>query len=176
MSVLVRYSGDMRRLILIAHNLRSTHNVGSLLRTAEGLGVAEVWLTGYTPYPLMPSDDPRLPHLARKIDAAIHKTALGAEQQIKWQSDTNITRVVEQVRQDGYTVMALEQTPDAVALPDYSPPDKLALVLGREVEGLEPEVLALCDGALEIPMSGQKESFNVVQAAAMALYHARFAP
>jgi tRNA G18 (ribose-2'-O)-methylase SpoU len=165
----------MRSLILIAHNLRSTHNVGSLLRTAEGLGVVEVWLTGYTPYPLM-TDDPRLPHLARKIDAQIHKTALDAEQQIKWQSDTSITRVVEQIRADGYTIMALEQAPDAINLSEYQPPDKLALVLGREAEGLEPEVLALCDGALEIPMFGQKESFNVVQAAAMALYHARFAP
>jgi tRNA G18 (ribose-2'-O)-methylase SpoU len=165
----------MRSLILIAHNLRSTHNVGSLLRTAEGLGVVKVWLAGYTPYPLM-TDDPRLPHLARKIDAQIHKTALDAEQQIKWQCDTSIARVIEQIRADGYTVMALEQAPDAINLSEYQPPDKLALVLGREAEGLEPEVLALCDGALEIPMFGQKESFNVVQAAAMALYHARFAP
>jgi tRNA G18 (ribose-2'-O)-methylase SpoU len=165
----------MRQLILIAHNLRSTHNVGSLLRTAEGLGVETVYLTGYTPYPLM-ADDPRLPHLARKIDAQIHKTALDAEQQIKWQSDTSIARVVEQIRADGFTVMALEQAAEAIALPQYRPPDKLALMLGREVEGLEPEALTLCDGALEIPMFGQKESFNVVQAAAMALYHARFAP
>ncbi|HVX23832.1 MAG TPA: TrmH family RNA methyltransferase [Candidatus Saccharimonadales bacterium] len=165
----------MRQIIVIAHNLRSTHNVGSLLRTAEGLGVSEVYLTGYTPYPLS-DDDSRLPHLARKIDAQIHKTALGAEQQIKWHSNTTIAGVVEQMRQDGYTVMALEQTPDAMALPQYQPPEKLALILGREVEGLEPEVLALCDGALEIPMFGQKESFNVVQAAAMALYYCRFAP
>jgi 23S rRNA (guanosine2251-2'-O)-methyltransferase len=66
----------MRQLILIAHNLRSTHNVGSILRTAEGLGVTEVYLTGYTPYPETPNDE-RLPHLARKIQAQIQKTALG---------------------------------------------------------------------------------------------------
>lgn len=169
----MRYSGFVTELVLIAHNLRSSHNVGSLLRTAEGLGVGKIWLTGYSPYPLSDTDS-RLPHLARRADVQIAKTALGAEKLITWEHAGDIEAVLDGLKTDGFTIAALEQTPDAVALPDYKPPRKLALIVGREVEGLEPEVLALCDLGLEIPMPGRKESFNVVQAAAMALYHLRF--
>jgi len=164
----------MREIILIAHNLRSCHNIGSLLRTAEGLGAQKVYLTGYTPYPTGQANDPRLPHLAAKIDKQIHKTALDAEEQVCWEQVDAIEPVIERLHQDGFTVMAVEQAADSTALPDFTTPEKIALLMGREVEGVEPEVLALCDGALEIPMFGHKESFNVVQAAAMALYHCRF--
>ena len=74
----------MSDIVLIAHNLRSCHNVGSLLRTAEGLGVSKVYLVGYTPYPLGTGNDHRLPHEAVKIDKQIHKTALDAEKQMCW--------------------------------------------------------------------------------------------
>ncbi len=163
----------MRDIILIAHNLRSCHNIGSLLRTAEGLGAAKVILTGYSPYPLS-AHDTRLPHLAAKIDKQIHKTALDAEHQVAWEHHEDITAVIHDLRQFGYTIAAVEQAPGSIVLPDFAPSDKIALLVGREVEGVEPEVLALCDQALEIPMFGHKESFNVVQAAAMALYHCRF--
>jgi tRNA G18 (ribose-2'-O)-methylase SpoU len=163
----------MTELVLIAHNLRSAHNVGSLLRTAEGLGVGKVWLTGYSPYPLS-SPDERLPHLARRANNQIVKTALGAEKLVPWEHAKDIEQLLDKLRGDGFTVAALEQTPSALPLPDYKPPQKLALIVGREVEGLEPEVLALCDLSLEIPMPGRKESFNVAQAAAMALYHICF--
>lgn len=165
----------MRSIILIAHNLRSSHNVGSLLRTAEGLGVKEVFLTGYTPYPMTQNDD-RLPHLAKKIDAQIAKTALGAEKMLAWQHLTSIDELLDDLSSQGYRLLAIEQTAASQPLPDYQPTDKVAIIVGREVEGLEPEVIARCDQALEIPMLGHKESFNVVQAAAMALYHIRFAP
>lgn len=164
----------MTDIIVIAHNLRSTHNVGSLLRTAEGLGVTRVYLTGYSPHPRY-AGDPRLPHLALKLDRQITKTALGAETQATWEYREDVTALITALKAESYTVAALEQTAASLPLPDYRPPDKLAIVLGREVEGIEPEVLALCDIAFEIPMLGQKESFNVVQAAAMALYHCRFA-
>lgn len=165
----------MRKLVLIAHNLRSTHNVGSLLRTADGLGVNAVYLTGYTPYPTSPNDS-RLPHLARKIDAQIHKTALGAENSITWRQADDIQAVLNKLSGQGYEVAALEQDPVSTPLPDYRPPAKLAIVVGREAEGLESEVLAACQQIIEIPMLGSKESYNVVQAAAMALYHCRFTP
>lgn len=164
----------MRNIVLIAHNLRSCHNVGSLLRTAEGLGVSEVILTGYTPYPLK-DDDTRLPHVAAKIHKQIQKTALGAENSVSWSQYDSIEEVLRLMRQDGFAVAAVEQTDSSIALPDYSPPDRVALLVGREVEGIEPEILGMCDAALEIPMFGKKESFNVVQAAAMAMYHCRFA-
>lgn len=163
----------MPELVLIAHNLRSLHNVGSLLRTAEGLGIDKVWLTGYTPYPKQQNDD-RLPHLAQKTDKQIAKTALGAEKFVKWEHSEAIEAVLASLKADGFVIAGLEQTLGSQALPGFKPPRKLALIVGREVEGLESEVLELCDQVLEIPMSGQKESFNVVQAAAMALYHLRF--
>lgn len=163
----------MRSIVLIAHNLRSCHNVGSLLRTAEGLGVQKVWLTGYTSYPLQENDS-RLPHIARKLDSQIHKTALGAEELVDWQRTDNLEPVVADLRVRGYVIAALEQAKNSVKLPDYGAPDKIALLVGREVEGIEAGVLELCDVTLEIPMSGQKESFNVVQAAAMALFHIKF--
>ena len=163
----------MRRIILIAHNLRSCHNVGSLLRTAEGLGLEQVLLTGYTPYPLSAGDD-RLPHIARKLDTQIRKTALGAEATMPWKHEPDIEPLIHDLQTDGWRLVALEQSQDSVTLPDYQPTDKVALLVGREVEGIEPELLEACDDIVEIPMFGSKESYNVVQAAAMALYHLRF--
>jgi len=163
----------MHRIILIAHNLRSAHNVGSLLRTADGLGVERVFLTGYTPYPKQ-ADDGRLPHLAAKIGKQIAKTALGAETTVNWRHEPDIRAVISDLKEEGFTVAALEQADGAVKLPEYEAPRKIAVVVGREVEGIEPEVLKMCDTAVEIPMSGKKESFNVAQAAAMAAYQLRF--
>jgi 23S rRNA (guanosine2251-2'-O)-methyltransferase len=162
-----------REIILVAHNLRSCHNVGSLLRTAEGLGVGKVILSGYTPYPALPNDT-RLPHEARKIHAQIHKTALGAEEMISWTHEEDIAEVINKLKNNDFRVLALEQTAASVKLPEFSPPEKVAIIVGREVEGVEQEVISKCDTTLEIPMFGKKESFNVVQAAAMALYHVTF--
>lgn len=164
----------MRSIVVIAHDIRSTHNVGSLLRTAEGLGIDHVYFTGYTPYPLMPADD-RLPHIATKLEAQIQKTALEAQKLVSWSHEPGITNLLGQLKAKGFTLAALEQSKTSIPLPDFQPPKKLALLLGREVEGIAPELLQECDIALEIPMFGRKESFNVVQAAAMALFHCRFA-
>ncbi len=157
-------------LIVIAHNLRSCHNVGSILRTAEGLGVDLVVLSGYTPYPAM-AHDSRLPHLAQKIDRQISKTALGAEKFVNWEHVSDIYKMIDELKTKGFQVFALEQTTNSIVLQRFKPSGKLVLIVGREVEGIEPEVLQVCDGAVEIPMAGRKESFNVAQAAAMAMYH-----
>lgn len=164
----------MRSIILIAHDMRSCHNVGSLLRTADGLGVELVYLTGYTPYPAKP-DDPRLPHLALKLTKDIHKTALGAEETVEWHQSDTLKPVLAALHKEGYVLAALEQTVTSQTLNDFVVPDKVAIILGREVEGIDPEIISQCDTTLEIPMFGSKESFNVVQAAAMVLYHCRFA-
>lgn len=165
--------GAQRQIIIIANNLRSIHNVGSLLRTADGLGIDKVILCGYTPHPSIPNDT-RLPHEAAKIDRQIHKTALGAEESVDWDWQPDILPVIKKLKAEGYQIAALEQTPNSIKLPNFSPPGKMALILGREVEGVEPEVLEMCDISLEIPMFGQKESFNVTQAAAIAMYHIKF--
>lgn len=163
----------MRSIVLIAHDIRSTHNVGSLLRTAEGLGVQHLYFTGYTPYPLA-ANDTRLPHISAKLTGQIHKTALGAETLVPWSHTEDVRECIAQLKKEGFCVAALEQTAKSIPLPDFQPPDKLALLLGREVEGIDADILKLCDQGLEIPMFGHKESFNVVQATAMALYHCRF--
>ena len=75
---------------------------------------------------------------------------------------------------DGWQIAAVEQSNVSIPLPNFSPSDKIVLIIGREVEGIEPEVINAANVCLEIPMFGQKESFNVVQAAAMAMYHCRF--
>lgn len=155
--------------MLIAHDIRSCHNVGSLLRTADGLGVEKVYLTGYTPYPAGKKDE-RLPHLAAKQTKQIHKTALGAEHSVAWQHETDVQGVLDTLRAAGYTVVALEQSPKATLLPDYNPPQKIALLLGSEVSGVADMLLQEADAVVEIPMRGLKESFNVVQATAIALY------
>ncbi len=162
----------MREISIILHDIRSTHNVGSLLRTADGFGVSQVFFTGYTPYPELPNDD-RLPHIRRKLSDQIHKTALGAEHSVTWLYHPDITELIKQLQAKGYTVVGLEQSPDSIPLASLKPQSKCVLLLGREVEGIEPNILSLCDIITEIRMYGQKESFNVAQAAAVALYHLR---
>ena len=163
----------MRSIIVIAHNLRSAHNVGSLLRTADGLGIDRVYLTGYSPFPIGRSDK-RLPHIARKAHKQISKTALGAEGSIKWEHYSEIESVIEKLKKKDYYIVALEQTSSSVSLQKFKPSSKIALIIGREVEGIEPAILKMSDNSVEIPMLGKKESLNVVQAAAIAMYHCRY--
>ncbi|QQS19671.1 TrmH family RNA methyltransferase [Candidatus Saccharibacteria bacterium] len=163
-----------RKIVLIVHDIRSTHNVGSLLRTADCLGVDEVYLTGYTPYPKHEHDE-RLPHISAKLTSQIHKTALGAETFVRWKHSTSVTFTISKLRRAGYSVVALEQTAESTSILSWMPSDKIAILLGREVEGIDPSLLKLCEYAVQIPNLGQKESLNVVQAAAIALYQARFA-
>lgn len=160
-----------RSLIIIAHDIRSAHNVGALLRTADGLGIATIYFTGYTPYPLGATPDTRLPHIAAKLDAQISKTALGAQDTVPWLYQENIHDVITDLKQQGYCIAGLEQTATSIPLPTYQAPAQLAILLGTEVTGIPEELLKLVDQTLEIPMVGAKESFNVVEAASMAMYH-----
>lgn len=157
----------MPQIIVIAHNIRSTHNVGAIFRTAEGFGVAKIILSGYTPYPKLPND-PRLPHIADKLTSQIHKTALDAETIVpfEYQEAPNLAAF----RGEGYRIVGLEQDTQSVMLPDYHPSEKVALLLGEEVEGITDSLRKQCDDLIEIPMVGQKESFNVSVATGIALY------
>lgn len=168
-----KYTKSVIDIALIAHDIRSCHNVGSLLRTADGLGVQHICLTGYTPYPKY-DNDPRLPHIANKVDRQIRKTALGAESSAPWQHIENIHDAIDTLRDKGFKIVGLEQHDNAIQLPKYTPPNKIALLLGREAEGLAEELINTCDELIEIPMFGQKESFNVVQAAAIVLSQLRY--
>lgn len=160
-------------IFLIVHNVRSCYNVGSLLRTADTMGVSWVYLTGYTPYPKS-AGDTRPPHIADKMDRQISKTALGAEKTLDWEHAEDVFAIIEQLKKKGAAVAALEQTDRADPLPGFKSKADIALIVGREVEGLEEAVLQKADIHLEIPMLGNKESLNVASAGAIALYHLRF--
>lgn len=161
----------MRNVVVVAHNIRSSHNVGSLLRTADGLGVRHVYLTGYTPYPKT-TDDKRLPHISKKSTAQIAKTALGAEKLPIWSYREDIKSCLDELHKQGYTIVGLEQDERAQPITALlKSTDQIALLLGNEVDGILPELRELCDCIIELPMHGKKESYNVSIAAAMALYH-----
>lgn len=163
----------MRELYVIAHNIRSTFNVGALLRTAEGLGIKKVFFTGYTPYPAVPNDT-RLPHEAQKLTKQINKTALGAEAMVPIEVHSDIIRLFKELQSAGIEIIALEQSKNATPLTSFNAPDRLAILLGEEVKGIEPELLNKIQTHIVIPMHGKKESFNVASAAAMALHELRF--
>ena len=157
----------MTEIIVIAHNIRSTHNVGAIFRTAEGFGANKIILSGYTPYPKMPNDS-RLPHIAQKLHNQIHKTALDAETIVPFEYTEALD--LDQFKKAGYRLVALEQDPKSKMLTTYKAPEKVALLIGEEVHGIEAKYLAQCDDILEIPMKGKKESFNVSVATGIALY------
>lgn len=161
----------MRDIVLIAHNIRSTHNVGAFFRTCDGFGITKILLTGYTSYPTF-DNDTRLPHFVDKITRQIHKTALGAEMTVPFEHHE--APPIADLKRAGYTIVGLEQDERSVFLQDYSPPDKIALFLGNEIDGIYPEFRARCDALIEIPMQGDKESFNVSVAAGIALYSLQY--
>ena len=155
----------MKQLKVILYNIRSTYNVGAILRTCDCLGVSEVIFTGYTPF-----IDKGLPHEQDKLRKQIHKTALGAEDTLDWRR-ADIESAIAEQREQGYSILALEQGAKSLNLAD-SPelPEKIAIILGEEVRGIPQELLDKCDALLGIPMLGQKESFNVSVATGIALW------
>jgi 23S rRNA (guanosine2251-2'-O)-methyltransferase len=163
----------MKQIVVIGHNIRSCYNVGALLRTADAMAVDSVYLTGYTPYPIQPGDT-RMPHIAEKLQHQIHKTALGAEESVNWAYEEAVSEVIARLHSQQYLIAALEQVAGSQDLSTFKPPERIALILGREVEGIEKNVLDQADCFIEIPMLGTKESLNVIQAAAIALYHFRY--
>lgn len=141
---------------LVVHNVRSIHNVGSMFRTSDGARIEHVHLTGFTGTP---------------DHKDLHKTALGAQDAVAWTQHDDPIPLLRQLRENGYTVAALEQT-DA-SQPTHEVPSgyfPLALVVGNEVRGIEESVLDAADVALEIPQYGTKISLNVSVAYGIAVY------
>ncbi len=153
---------DMKgRRIVILHNIRSTHNVGSIFRTADGAGVDEIYLTGYTPLPI---------DRFGRVQKDIAKTALGAEKAIRWKYIKSPAALIEQLKKEGVQMIAVEQSKDAIAYTRVRVAGKSAILLGNEVRGVSPALLKRCDVVAEIPMQGMKESLNVSVAAGIALF------
>lgn len=161
------------RLIVVLDNIRSTYNVGAILRTAEGFGVEKVILSGYTP---RVHDENLLPHLREKQNHAIHKTALGAEDMLDLYSSHDILKDLEEYKKQGWQIVGLENNieKDLIKLNDSELKtklsDKVVLILGEEVKGIDYSLHDIIDLFIEIPMQGKKESFNVSVAAGIAIY------
>ncbi len=159
----------MKKLIVILYNIRSTYNVGAILRTCDCLGVGQAIFAGYTPFL-----DKGLPHEQEKLKKQIHKTALGAEDTVKWSRSVDIKATLAKLRAQGYRIAALEQGEGSYNLATNQPfVEDIALILGEEVHGIPDDILHACDLLLEIPMCGQKESFNVSVATGIALWELR---
>lgn len=159
---------------MVLDNIRSTYNVGAILRTAEGFGVAKVILSGYTP---RVHDAKLLPHLREKLDHEIHKTALGAEDMLDIYSSGDIISDLKNLKKQGWQIVGLENNIEKstlFALNDsglkHKLSDKIVLILGEEVNGINNSLHDIIDLFVEIPMQGQKESFNVSVATGIALY------
>jgi tRNA G18 (ribose-2'-O)-methylase SpoU len=162
----------MNKICLLAVDIRSSHNIGSIFRTADGFS-ADIVLTGICPRPIGGNNEDRLPHVAEKADKAISKTALGAETKVSWSYYQNVAEAIQYLSTNGFIIAAIEQNKKSVSIDTMTVDKRIALVLGPEVEGLPGHVLDMCDIIYEIPMHGSKESFNVSVAAGIALYVAR---
>lgn len=161
-------------LILVLDNIRSTYNVGAILRSAEGFGVNKVILSGYTP---RVNDKELLPHLREKLNKEIHKTALGAEEMLDIYSSHDIISDLKNLKEQGYQILGLENNIQEKNLIKLNDPglknqlkSKAVLILGEEVNGIKNSLYDIIDLFLEIPMKGKKESFNVSVATGIALY------
>lgn len=162
------------KMYIVLDNIRSCYNVGAILRSAEGFGVERVILSGYTP---RVHDTKLLPHLRDKLDREIHKTALGAEEMLDIYSCDDIKSELLKLKKQGWQIVGLEnniQTNKLLNLNDKALKanllDKVVLILGEEVHGIDYSLHDIIDLFLEIPMFGKKESFNVSVAAGIAIY------
>ncbi len=156
-------------LTLVLDNIRSTYNVGSILRTADAVGVEHVICVGTTPYPALPNDT-RPGHVSASNSKEIAKTALGAEKSISISYEHQLRVSLKGLRAKGYIIAALEQAQNSLNLFDYKPTGQIALILGNEVAGVNLSELENTNIILEIPMKGAKESLNVAVAAGIAMY------
>lgn len=149
--------------VLVLHNIRSAHNVGSMFRTADGAGVSRIILSGYTPGPIGPHG---------KEKQQFTKVSLGAEHSVPHTRTENLAEALKQLHADGYTIVAIELDQKSKNIFEYAPQpnEKLAIIVGNEVEGVEQEALEAADHTLHIPMHGIKESLNVSVACGVALY------
>ena len=154
-------------MIVVLHNLRSLHNVGSIFRTADAAGAEKIYLCGITPEPM---------DRIGRFRPDLIKVSLGAEKYIQWEKTPSVSKLIDKLKKDGYKIFAVEQ--DKKSTPYYKVRGvregsrvRIILVFGNEVKGLPKAILKKADKILEIPMRGKKESLNVAVAAGIILFH-----
>lgn len=164
--------GSPRSIVVLAHNLRSAFNVGSILRTSDVFAAERVYVTGFTPYPAQP-DDTREAALQARLTKRISKSAAGAERTMPVTHHPDVYGLVDSLHADGYTVAGLEIDDTAVPISQYTPAQHIALLLGDEVRGIQAPLREYCDVLLQVPVHGEKGSLNVSVAAGIALHSLR---
>lgn len=148
-----------KQVYVIAHNIRSLLNVGSVFRTADAFGITKIYLTGYTGTPANPIHKNK-----------IAKSALGAETWVPWEYEKSAVRLIKRLKLEKIQIVALENNVKSVNIQKFKPNYPIALLLGEEVRGISSTLLKLCDKVVEIPMQGKKESLNVSVAFGIAAY------
>lgn len=148
---------DKTPIIIVLDDIRSLHNIGSVFRTADAFLVEKIYLCGITATP--PNKE-------------IHKTALGATETVAWEHNTDVLKVIENLKAENVTVLAIEQVESAIFLQDFkvNKGQKYALVFGNEVFGVSQEAVAICDGCIEIPQLGTKHSLNISVSAGIVVW------
>lgn len=144
-------------IIIVLDDIRSLHNIGSVFRTADAFLIEKIYLCGITATP--PNKE-------------IHKTALGATETVTWEHHTSVLEVIEKLKKENVTTLAIEQVENAIFLQDFEVEanKKYALVFGNEVHGVSQEAVALCDGCIEIPQLGTKHSLNISVSAGIVVW------
>ncbi|MEO8404664.1 MAG: RNA methyltransferase, partial [Chitinophagaceae bacterium] len=144
-------------VIVVLENIRSAYNVGSVFRTADAFLVEAIYICGYTAQP---------PH------KEIKKTALGAEETISWKHFETAAEAMAELREAGYKIYAVEQAEGSYQLQNFNndPPEKVAVIFGNEVAGVEQSTILASDGCIEIPQLGMKHSLNIATAAGVVLW------
>lgn len=146
----------MKSLVVIAHNIRSLHNIGAIFRTAEGAGVDKVYLTGYSGKP------PR---------KEISKVALGSDLRVPWEYKKNIFSLIKKLKQQKYSILALEQDKKSIDYKKFrTKKQKIALIIGNEIRGISQQLRNQADVILEISMLGNRKSLNVSVAFGIAIF------
>lgn len=145
----------MKRVVVL-DNIRSTFNVGSVFRTADGAGVDKIYLAGITPTP---------------DHAKIKKTALGAEKYVEWEHFKDIRDIISKLRSEGFKIYPVEQFSESKDFREIDEYERMAFVFGNEITGISHNLLELTDEPIEIPMRGKKNSLNVSTTVGIILYH-----
>jgi len=150
---------NINKFVVICDSIRSLHNVGSVFRTSDGVGISKVYLCGITGIPD-----------TQKHERQISKVALGAQNYIPWEYAKQSWRIVEKLKKEGYQIVSLEQTRNSIAYTDYKPKFPIALIVGNEGKGVKKSLLLRSDVIIDIPMKGKKESLNVSVAFGIVAY------
>lgn len=146
---------DKIPIIAVLENIRSAYNIGSVFRTADAFLLESIYICGYSAFP---------PH------KEIKKTALGAEETVHWKHFKTTKEALEELRKDGYKIFAVEQAEGSIPLQEFKAQEKLAVVFGNEVTGVEQSTIEMADGCIEIPQLGMKHSLNISVAAGIVLW------